>query len=247
MYTLNNRNIYKPSCSDLFMKTINLIKILQDYPLFKENDIAKIMNKNPDYIKTLLYRLNERGVIHRIERGKYTCYDDILLFASYIYVPSYIGLWTAIRYYNLTEQLPKTIFVMVPKSRKSLKFNGISIEFVKTKYFFGFKKERYRDFDIFIAEPEKTLIDSLISRKIPLDEIEKIIKTKQFNIKKLLDYAVKIRNKSLIKRLGFILEENNIKSERLKKFIDANYIILDLMLSKQGKKNKKWMVIDNRK
>lgn len=229
------------------MKTINLIKILQNYPLFKENDVAKIVNKKPEYIKTLLYRLNEKKIIHRIERGKYTCYDDALLFASYIYVPSYISLWTAIRYYNLTEQLPKTIFVMVPKSRKPLKFQDVSIEFIKTKYFFGFKKERYRDFDIFIAEPEKAVIESLISKKIPLDEIEKTIKTKQLNINRLLNYAIKTKNKSLIKRLGLVLEENNIKCERLKRFVDANYIVLDLMLSKQGKKNKKWRIIDNRK
>jgi len=227
------------------MKTIDLIKILQDYPLFRENDVAKILNKNPEYVKTLLYRLKGRKLIYNIERGKYTCHDDTLLFASYIYVPSYISLWTAIRYYNLTEQLPKTIFVMVPKSRKSLKFKNVSIEFVKTKYFFGFKKERYGDFDIFIADPEKAAIDSLISKKIPLNEIEKIIK--KLDIKKLLNYAIKIKNKSLIKRLGFILEEKNIKCEILRKFVDANYVVLDSMMSKQGKKNKKWGVIDNRK
>lgn len=228
------------------MKTINLIKILENYPLFRENDVAKIVNKKPEYIKTLLYRLEKRKLIYRIERGKYTCYDDALLFVSYIYVPSYISLWTAIRYYNLTEQLPKTIFVMVPKSRKSLKFLNITIEFIKTKYFFGFKKDRYRDFDIFIAEPEKAIIDSLLSKKTPLDEIEKAIKTRQFDINKLLSYAIKTKNKSLIKRLGFILEENNIKCERLKGFVDANYVLLDLMLNKTGKKNEKWRIIDNR-
>jgi len=228
------------------MKTISLIKILEGYPLFRENDVAKIVNKKTEYVKTLLYRLKERKLIYRIERGKYTCYDDALLFASYIYVPSYVSLWTAIRYYNLTEQLPKTIFVMVPKSRRQLKFQNISIEFIKTKYFFGFKKERYMDFNIFIAEQEKAVIDSLLSKKIPLDEIEKAIKTKKLDIKKLLDYAIKTENKSLIKRLGFILEENNIKCERLKIFIDANYVVLDLMLNRTGKRNKRWMIIDNR-
>jgi len=228
------------------VKTMNLIKILENYPLFRENDVAKIVNKKPEYVKTLLYRLKEKKIIYRIERGKYTCHDDVLLFASYVCVPSYISLWTAIRYYNLTEQLPKTIFVIVPKSRKSLKFLDISIEFIKTKYFFGFKKDRYRDFDIFIAEPEKAVIDSLLSKKIPLDEIEKVIKTKQLDTKKLLNYATKTKNKSLIKRLGFILEENNIKCEGLKGFVDANYVLLDLMLNKTGKKNEKWRIIDNR-
>ena len=229
------------------MKTIELLKILQDYPLFTENDLAKILDKSPEYIKTLLYRLRKQRLIYRIERGKYSIYEDILVFASYIYMPSYISLWTALRYYNLTEQLPRTIFVMIPKSRKSLKFKNTSIEFIKTKYFFGFRKERYSNFDIFMAEPEKALIDSLLSKKVPFDVIIKAIKTKQVNIKKLTNYAIEIKNKTLIKRLGFFLEENNLECEKLKKFIDNNYIILDFALRRKGKKNKKWRIIDNRK
>lgn len=229
------------------MKTIKLLKILQDYPLFTTNEIAKILDKKPEYIKTLVYRLGKQKLVYKIERGKFSVYGDPLIFASFIYIPSYLSLWTAFRYYNLTEQLPKTIFVMVPKSRKALKSQNARIEFIKTKYFFGFKKERYGDFDIFMAEPEKALIDSLLSKKVPLDEIIKAIKTKQLNKEKLIDYSIKIKNKTLIKRLGFILEENNLKCERLKKFIDGNYVLLDSALSKKGKKDKKWKIIDNRK
>jgi len=229
------------------MKTIELLKILKDYPLFTENDVAKIVDKRPEYIKTLLYRIRKQKLIYRIERGKYTIHNDCLIFASYVCAPSYISLWTALRYYNLTEQLPKTIFVMVPRPRKSLKFQNIEIEFIKTKHFFGFKKERYRDFDIFMAEPEKAMMDSLLSKKIPFDEVVKAIKTKQPNIKKLVNHAIRIKNRSLIKRLGFILEENKLECEKLEKFVDNSYTTLDLALGKKGKKNKKWKIIDNRK
>ncbi len=228
------------------MKTIELLKILQEYPLFTENDVAKIVDKNADYVKTLLYRLRKQKLIHRIERGKYTSHDDVFIFASYIYIPSYISLWTALRHYNLTEQLPKTVFVVVPKPKKSFKFQGTSIEFVKSKHFFGFRKERYRDFDIFIAEPEKAVIDSLLSKKIPFDEIVKAIETKELRTEKLIDYSIKTKNRSLIKRLGFILEEDHLECERLRKFVDNNYICLDLMLGRKGKKNREWKIIDNR-
>lgn len=229
------------------MKTIELLKILQTYPLFTENDLSKILNKNSAYIKNLLYRIRKRNLIYQIERGKYTLYDDPILFASYIYIPSYISLWTAFRYYNLTEQLPRTIFIMVPRSRKSLKFQNTLIKFIKTKYLFGFKKERYNNFDIFMAEPEKAVIDSLLSKKTPLDEVIKVIKTKKLNIKKLIRYAMNVKNKALSKRLGFILDENNISCNELKRFIDNNYIQLDPMLANTGKKNRKWRIIDNRR
>ena len=229
------------------MKTIDLMKILQNYPLFTENDVAKIIKKKPEYIKTLLYRMKKRELIYRVERGKYTIYDDVFIFSSYISVPSYISLWSAIRYYNLTEQMPKIIFIMVPKSRKKLKFQNIPIEFVKTKYFFGYKREYHAGFEIFIAEPEKAIVDSLLSKKVPLDEITKAIKVKTLNIEKLITYAIKTKNKSLMKRLGFILEENRLKHQRLIRFIDNNYTILDPILKRKGKANKKWRIIDNRK
>lgn len=247
MYTLDNRNIFKPQHRLKSMKTIELLKILQEYPLFTENDVAKIVDKNASYVKTMLYRLRKRKLIHRVERGKYTVHDDVLVFASHIVIPSYISLWTALRHYNLTEQLPKTVFVVVPKHKEQFKFHSTLIEFVKSKHFFGFRKERYRDFDIFIAEPEKAAIDSLLSKKIPLDEIVKAIKTKELKTEKLIDYSIKTKNKSLIKRLGFILEEAHLECKRLNKFVDNNYICLDLMLGRTGRKNNKWRIIDNRR
>jgi len=91
------------------------------------------------------------------------------------------------------------------------------------------------------------VIDSLLSKKIPLDEVINTIKTKKLNIKKLVEYAVKVKNKALSKRLGFILDENSFKCNELKRFIDNNYTKLNSMLTKTGKKNKKWRIIDNRK
>ena len=66
------------------MKTIELLKILQEYPLFTENDVAKIVDKNAGYVKTLLHRLRKQKLIHRVERGKYTVHDDAFIFASHI-------------------------------------------------------------------------------------------------------------------------------------------------------------------
>jgi len=228
------------------MKTVSLIKILQNYPLFTENDAAKIISKRPEYVRNLLYRLRKRKLIYKIERGKYTVFDDVFIFSSYISVPSYVSL-CAIKHYNLTEQMPRTIFIMVPKSRKSLQFQNIPIEFVKTKYFFGYKKENYKDFEIFIAEPEKMIIDSLLSKKVPLDEIMKSVKIKTLNLNKLINYAIRIKNKSMIKRLGFILEERKFKCRRLARFVDNNYVLLDSTLKRKGKINKMWRIIDNRK
>ena len=87
----------------------------------------------------------------------------------------------------------------------------------------------------------------MLSKKVPLDEIMKSVKIKTLNLNKLINYAIRIKNKSMIKRLGFILEERKFKCRRLARFVDNNYVLLDSTLKRKGKINKMWRIIDNRK
>ncbi len=225
------------------MKTINLLKKLEKYPLFTENDIVKIINKSSKYVRTLLYRLNKDNLIKRIEKGKYTIYNDPIIFASYASIPSYLSLWTALRYYNMTQQQPYGIFVVSNAPKKSINFQDTQIIFKTTKHLFGYKKERYSDFDIFIADREKAIIDSMIF-KLPLEDIIKALDNKELNFEKLSEYAKKTKNMSLIKRLGYILKNKRGSSYGLKPW-DNNYIFLDYLGKKKGKKNAKWKLIVN--
>lgn len=226
------------------MKTIYLLKKLQRFPLFTQNDIAKMINKNQKYVKTLLHRLNEQGFIKRIERGKYTVHDDSLIFASHIVIPSYFSLWTALRYYNMTQQQPRRFFLMCPIKRRSIKLNDLEIVFSSTKHIFGYRKERYNDFDIFMAEPEKAIIDSLLF-KIPIEDVDIALDYEEINFQKLSEYAKKTKNTSLIKRLGYLLEIKKRNSYGLKA-LDSNYILLDYSGKRKGRKNKKWKIIINK-
>lgn len=225
------------------MKTIHLLKKLERSPLFTENDVSKIINKSPEYVKTLLYRLNKQNLIKRIEKGKYTVYDDPMLFSSHIITPSYLSLWTAFRFYNMTQQQPFAIFVISAINKKKLKFQNIDIMFFKTKRMFGYKKERYADFDIFIAEKEKAVIDALLF-KIPIQDIIYALESEELNFEKLAEYAKKTNNSSLIKRLGYILQTKKEKNYGLKA-LDNNYIPLDYLNKKKGKKDSAWKLVIN--
>lgn len=115
--------------------------------------------------------------------------------------------------------------------------------FFKTKHIFGYKKERYEDFDIFIAEREKAIIDALLFH-LPLEDIAHAMEDKEINLKKLAEYSKKIGNISLMKRLGYILEKKKNNSYGLKA-LDNNYIPLDYSSKKKGKKDRKWKLIIN--
>ena len=224
------------------MRTIHLLKRLQRLPLFTENDIAKLTHKNPAYVRTLLYRLHKEGHIRRIEKGKYTIHNDEMVFASYIVKPSYLSLWTAFRYYNMIQQQPFSLFVMTPISKRPIKLGNTEIIFSKTKHLFGYKKERYADFDIFMAEKEKAIIDALLFR-IPLKDIFLAMNHK-IDLEKLANYAKMTRNISLIKRLGYLLYKKTGNSYGLKA-LDNNLIVLDYNGKRKGKKENNWKIIIN--
>jgi len=228
------------------MKKIGLLKMLERYPLFTFNEFVRVTGKTPEYSRTYLHRLKKEGLVFQVEKGKYTVFEDPMVFSSYITLPSYISFWTAIRFYNFTEQLPRDIMLASPKPKKNMVFNKKRIRFFKTKHMWGYKKQRYRDFDIFVAEKEKSIIDSLLLRNIPFSEVVKAVQTKDFDAGKLVEYAIKTKNKSLMKRLGYMMEISGIDGRgKLIEHFDRNYILLSWNGKASGKKNKKWRIILN--
>lgn len=222
------------------------LRIFQEYPLFTTNDAAKLLHGKSGYPKIFLYRFVKNGLATRISKGKYSVQEDPITFASLIYSPSYIALWSALTFHGLTEQIPKDIFVVTIKNRKSISYNGIKIHFFRLKHMWGFEKINYKGFSIFVSDIEKTIIDCLLTESVPIPIIYDAIENAKIDIDRLVAYLNKIRNKALAKRIGFLMEmAGNDISEKLKGYIDNNYTALEPSNKGKGKKNKKWRVIEN--
>jgi len=234
------------------MKSIELIRKLEKYPVFTLKILGELIEKNRNYSKLVAYRLKKNNFITEIEKNKYSVNKDPIIIASNIIWPSYLSCWSALRYHNLTEQLPNTIFIMTTKARKKkeINFNNSRIIFIKikSKYFFGYKKERYGEQDIFMAEKEKAVIDSVLFKKISFSEISSVLKNNinEINMNLFNDYLIKIKNKALIKRFGFLFDKLGFDCyDKLKRLVDAKYIKLDYTMGAEGKKDKKWRIIEN--
>ena len=234
------------------MKKFELLRELGKYPVFNLKIASDIIKKSREYTKLVVYRLKKDGLIYEIEKNKYAMNKDIFTIASNIVWPSYISFWTALSHYHLTEQIPHVIFVITTrrKRRKEIVVGNNKIIFVvvKPKYFFGYIKERYDNYDIFIAEKEKALLDSALFKKVSFSEISEMIGDgiTDINVDLLIEYLLKIQNKALIKRFGFLLEKHDVdRHNSLKKFIDYKYVPLDYSFQAKGKKNVKWRIIEN--
>ncbi len=206
-------------------------------------------------IHQLLSSLKKKRIIHYISRGKYFFLfpqaPDAIFLSCNILWPSYISFWTALNFYKFTEQMPRTIFLVTTKKAKSITLLDRKIVFVRLsrKRFFGYEKID----NIVIAEKEKALIDSLLLPRYAggIEEVFKCLLNAWVEVdkRKLIEYALKMKNKSLIKRLGYLIEHGNFKIERgllkkMEKKIGKGYSKLDTT-GKVIEYNKKWKLIIN--
>ncbi len=234
------------------METLQIVKKLEEYPTFNIDTFANIIDNDKTYAKVSLNRLKNRGIIKQIQRNVYTVQEDPLIIASRIIWPSYISLWAAFRHHNLTEQIPSKISVITArsKSRKNIQMMNTTIIFEKIRpsWFFGFSKINIQDFEVFMAEPEKALIDAVLLKKNSTAEIYFILKEniKDISTKKIVDYILRTENHALAKRFGWMLESLGCKYvKRLKKQTYKTMIPLDITRPITGLNDKKWGVVVN--
>ncbi|MDI6883581.1 MAG: hypothetical protein QMD00_00315 [Hadesarchaea archaeon] len=234
------------------MKKLELLRELEKYAVFGNKKVREIIGKGSAYTKLAVHRLKREGLIKEIEKDKYTVHDDPLLVASSLTWPSYISCWAALRHHDLTEQLPTVIHVVTTRSRKrrEVEFGHARIVFIRTKpsCFFGFEKTRLGGLEVFVAEPEKALVDSALFHRVSFSEITDIVREnfKSIDASKLIDHLLRIGNPASAKRFGYLLECLGVETYgKLGKFVGRSYTRLDYARPAMGKKSERWMVMDN--
>jgi len=223
-------------------------------------DALKISNLSRESLRVFLLRLEKRGIIERIEKGKYliiplgaekekyTLHEFVI--GSTLIEPYSIAYWSALNYYGLTEQIPTTVFLQTTARKKNqdIKVFGVKYQIVKIKKekLFGIRKEWIEETQINITDKEKTIIDCLDKPQHcgGIIEVAKALKNNKFNRKKLENYAQLIGNSGVIRRLGYLCELLNVKI-KLPKLNIRNYLLLDPTMPKKGPKSAKWRLIIN--
>ena len=199
------------------MKERELLEFVSNIPVFTTKQISALIGDR-NYSKVYLHRLIKRGLIYKMKRGFYTVHNDPVIFASHIYYPSYISLLYAFQYYGTTTQLPKLIEVMTYRNDTIHE-----IEFIKTRYIWGYHAIKYRDFQIFIADLEKAIIDAVLTERIPIDEIQSAIQG--CDIRKLEEYLLRT-NFSTVKKMGYVCDISGHFLKKAHNMIkhDRNYV-----------------------
>ncbi len=198
--------------------------------VFKTDDARRILKTTDASIKNVLYRLRKKGRIEEIERGKYLLIpakagyhgkwaEMPFVIASKIVEPYYIGFWSALNYWDMTEQVPSVNFVVTTKRKKNLEYGSLKFKFVtfSKKKFFGTVEEEVNGEKFIISSKEKTIVDCLTYPKYcgGIDEVIKGIWESQdeINFTKIVEYSEEMGNGSVKRRLMYLLDILNIKKK----------------------------------
>jgi len=228
--------------------------------IFTFGEALKISNLPSNVLWTVLSRLEKKGWVERIEKGKYTIVPlgakknkytlNEFVIGSLLVNPYCIAYWSALNFYGMTEQIPNTIFIQTTSRRKEQEKEvfGVKYKIVKIKEtkFFGVRKEWIEETQINITDREKTVIDCIDKPQYcgGIIEVAKALKNGEFDKDKLINYANKIGNSAVIRRLGYLGDLLQLDIS-LPKIDTRNYLYLDPAMPKKGFKNAKWRLIIN--
>lgn len=169
----------------------------------------------------------------------------------------HIGYYSALQIHNLiTQPSLKEQVVIGKKQNQSIKtIQNTDFQFIyhNTKHFFGYTKIWIDSYNkVLCSDLEKTIIDCLYKPNYAggIVEVGKAIylAKDKINFQKLHDYSCRFGSQSVIKRLGFLLELFEIKTEIIELLFNKRtktIAILDSETPKQGIINCRWMIQQN--
>jgi len=208
---------------------------------FKIKDIRLLFSFSKTKAYNIIKSLKRKKIIKKVQ-GFFVFKDaNEFVTGCNIHYPSYISFWSALNYYGWSDNMPKKIFLATTKYNKGT--DSFKYVTLNKNRFFGY----IRMGEFAIAEKEKSIIDSLLFPKYAggMREIRKCLENgfDELDKKKLIDYALKVESRAVIRRLGFLLENLGYKKvEQLRKHIGSGYEYLDSSLKKKNMFDKKWLL-----
>jgi predicted transcriptional regulator of viral defense system len=241
--------------------TLDILKSMaKEGQVFSFSQLYEKTHIKKEVLKVILSRMEEKGSIERIEKGKYliiplssekgkyTLHEFVI--ASYLVEPYAISYWSALHYYGLTEQIPNTVFVQTParKKKSQMEIFGVNYQIVRMKEdkFFGIRKEWIEETPVSITDKEKTIIDCLDKPHYAggIIEAAKALKNSSLDYDKLRTYAIRMDNFAVIRRLGYLSERMGVPLD-LPQPRSRYYLLLDPTMPAKGKNDPKWRLVIN--
>jgi predicted transcriptional regulator of viral defense system len=266
-----------PKRSDLGVELIRMLaqEGLRIFSIARAREFAPRAGIKDTYLAEALYHLRRTGWLVSLRRGLYAISPTVpgvppaheFEIAMALVEPAAISHWSALHRHGLTDQAPRSVFVLTttgtslprvrrksaPESGGDYIIAGIGYRFVQVKpeRFFGVEKIWVGEAQVGMTDPERTLLDGLSAPQYFGDIAEVLhafeVRGSQLDIPRIIDYARRF-DTATAKRLGWVLERQAIAPSDLQPLLDIpvkGFRPLDPTGPRQGPYDKRWMIQEN--
>ena len=162
--------------------------------LFTPQEFSRIFRASPRQTRYFLEAYTKRGLLSRLKKGLYALKELVPneeVIANALYKPSYISLEYALARYGIIPEMPYTITSITTRATASFSVRDKEFSYrkIKQKAFTGYGPERAGEHTIFIADPEKALVDYLYFVSLGKKTLNDRLMLSRLKRKKILSYA----------------------------------------------------------
>ena len=179
---------------------------------------------SPSMTDQALYQLERRGWLYRLEPGIYLLLpleagperhwsESALIIAPYLVEPAAIAYWSALHYWQLTEQIPRITFVQSTTRKRPATKTVLNMSFrfvtVKEEKFFGLARRTLDGQPFPVTNREKTLIDAADRPELSggiYQLAQSLQSAQELDWHQLSDYLSHWPTTSPTKRIGYLVE-----------------------------------------
>ncbi len=216
---------------------LKLSRVLEKSPgVITTSVVSNILDVSNQESGRLLSRWCKSGWVLRIKHGAYipvplesttnnVVSEEPFLIADILYGPGYIAGFSAIKHWDFSEQVIESVTYFTSKNVKSRNptHGGINyiLKTISSHKLFGLKTIWVGSKKIKISDPSKTIVDLFDNPKIVggmsivQDVLSEYIESEYCDLELIIEYAKEMKNKTILKRLGFLLELKFEVSEKI--------------------------------
>jgi predicted transcriptional regulator of viral defense system len=232
---------------------------------FTPAEAGRLLATDTVRARKLLAYLAARGWLSRIRSGLYTTVplgastpaqwrEDPWIVAATSFAPCYIAGWSAAEHWHLTEQIFRDIMVItaapIRRAHITIQDTPFLLHHRKESYHFGLAVVWRAQTRVQVSDPTRTVIDILDNPAMGggivhvAEILHDYLKGEHRDDDKIITYADRLGNRTVMKRLGYLLEMFHIDATALMKACldrrSAGLAKLDPSSNIPGRITKRW-------
>ena len=199
-------------------------------------DAAQSLDVSRQEAAKTLWRWTQQGWFRHVRRGLYVPIPPDLplqaqvlpepwILVPALFDPGYVGGWSAAEYWDLTEQIFLSVLVCTASSSKprEQRIQGTTfiLKRVKPDKMFGTRPVWIGKAKVQVSDVHRTLVDMLDEPRIGggirhvFDCLQAYLYGEQADLSKLAEYADRLGNGAVFKRLGFLFSRLGVDEQTL--------------------------------